>query len=312
VLGVMLLAEPPAASDTFQPSYTHEKRLEILAGIASQAALSVQNDRLQQARLSSERLDRELELAREIQQTFIPSQSRDKPWLTSGQWELATTWRAARHVAGDFYDLIELPGNRLGLVVADVADKGMPAALLMALTRTLLRATAIEEKSPAAVLERVNSLLVPDAKRGMFVTAAYAVLCLESGQLTYANAGHCLPLLHTRNGRLSRLPRGGMALGVVPDLSYGEHTAELAPGDRLVLYSDGITEAFSPLGDMYGEERLIQTLKSSSGGSAQSVLDAVLASVGMFSHNAPQVDDLTLLVLRRAEAPSSTSGVSQP
>ena len=178
----------------------------------------------------------------------------------------------------------------------------MPAALLMALTRTLVRATAIEEASPAAVLARVNNLLVPDAKRGMFVTAAYVVLDLESGRLTYANAGHCLPLLHSTGGPLRTLPKGGMALGVVAGLDFEDHTAELAPGDRLVLYSDGVTEAISPQGDFYGASRLGQILESNTDGSAQSILDAILASVHEFTHDAPPADDLTLLVLRRAEA----------
>jgi serine phosphatase RsbU (regulator of sigma subunit) len=297
VLGVMLLAESQSRSDLLGPHYSYEKRLEIITGIAHQAALTVQNERLQQARLSSERLERELELAREIQQTFIPNHGQGSQ-IGSG-WDVAVTWRAARQVAGDFYDLIELPDNRLGLLVADVADKGMPAALLMALTRTLIRATALEETSPAAVLSRVNNLLVPDAKRGMFVTAAYAVLCLESGQLTYANAGHCLPLLHSCTGQLRRLPKGGMALGVVAGLSFEDHTAELAQGDRLVLYSDGVTEAFSPQGDMYGEDRLHQVLESNTSCSAQTVLDAILTSVYGFTHNAPLTDDLTLLVLHR-------------
>ncbi|MFL7807077.1 MAG: PP2C family protein-serine/threonine phosphatase, partial [Anaerolineae bacterium] len=300
VLGVMLLAEPRNASGGLRPHYSQEKRSEIITGIAHQAALAVQNERLQQARLSSERMARELELAREIQQTFIPaSQLVDR--VDSG-WDVAVTWQAARQVAGDFYDLIELPGKRLGLIVADVADKGMPAALLMALTRTLVRATAIEEASPAAVLARVNNLLVPDAKRGMFVTAAYVVLDLESGKLIYANAGHCLPLLHSTGSQLRRLPKGGMALGVVAGLDFEEHSAQLAPGDRLVLYSDGVTEAMSPQGDLYGEGRLGQILESHTDGSAQSVLDAILASVHEFTHNAPPADDLTLLVLRRAEA----------
>jgi sigma-B regulation protein RsbU (phosphoserine phosphatase) len=303
VLGVMLLAEPQEASDALRPNYSQEKRLEIITGIAHQAALTIQNERLQQARLSSERLERELELAREIQQTFIPN-NRIVEQVDSG-WDIAVKWRAARQVAGDFYDLIELPGKRLGLIVADVADKGMPAALLMALTRTLVRATALEEASPASVLARVNNLLVPDVKRGMFVTAAYAVLCLDSGHLIYANAGHCLPLLHPCDGPLRQLPKGGMALGVVGGLEFEDQSAELAPGDRLVLYSDGVTEAFSPQGEMYGEGRLIQVIERNAHSPAQAVLDAVLGSVHGFTHNAPPDDDLTLLVLRRAERPAA-------
>jgi sigma-B regulation protein RsbU (phosphoserine phosphatase) len=124
--------------------------------------------------------------------------------------------------------------------------------------------------------------------------------------LTYANAGHCLPLLHSHTGQLQTLPKGGMALGVMPDLQFEEYFAELAPGDRLVFYSDGVTEAFSPQGDMYGDERLQQVLNSNRGGSAQSALDAILTSVYAFSHNAPPADDLTLLVLRRSDAQQST------
>jgi serine phosphatase RsbU (regulator of sigma subunit) len=301
----MLLAEPQHDPSGLRLHYSQEKRLEIITGIAHQAALTVQNERLQQARLSSERMARELELAREIQQSFIPA-NHLVDQVDSG-WDVAVTWRAAHQVAGDFYDLIELPGKHLGLIVADVADKGMPAALFMALTRTLVRATAIEEASPAAVLARVNNLLVADAKRGMFVTAAYVVLDLESGQLTYANAGHCLPLLQSSSGQLRTLPKGGMALGVVAGLHFEEHSAELAPGDRLVLYSDGVTEAISPQGDFYGQERLRQRLESSTDGSAQSVLDAILASVYGFTHDAPLADDLTLLVLRRSEASPRTT-----
>jgi serine phosphatase RsbU (regulator of sigma subunit) len=296
VLGAMLFAMP--ATDVVTGA--SEKRIEIITGIAQQAALAVQNERFQQERVGREQLERELELAREIQQIFIP---RTLPHLQG--WELDAIWHAARQVAGDFYDLIELPGKRLGVIVADVADKGMPAALFMALTRTLVRATALEELSPAAVLGRVNDLLVPDAQRGMFVTAAYAVLCTETGAVTYANAGHCLPLHVSRTGRVKRLPKGDMALGVVAGLRLAEHSTTLEPGDSLVLYTDGVTEAFSPAGDLFGVERLQEVLRRADNYSAQSVLEAVLSSVHAFSDHAPATDDLTLVILRRtAQEPS--------
>jgi serine phosphatase RsbU (regulator of sigma subunit) len=281
---------------------TYEKRIEIMTGIAHQAAMAIQNERFQQERLGRERLEREIQLAREIQQIFIP---RQLPQLHD--WELAAMWRAARQVAGDFYDLIELPDKRLGLVVADVADKGMPAALFMALTRTLVRAAATEETSPAAVLVRVNDLLVPDAQHGMFVTAAYAILSLETGELRYANAGHCLPLVLRSGSRApERLPKGGTALGVLADLSLQEHTTTVAPGDSLILYTDGITEAFSPRGELFGERRLLRVMQRSvqtrNGCSAQALLETLLASVQTFTKNAPASDDLTAVVLRRIPA----------
>ncbi|MBS3784168.1 MAG: GAF domain-containing protein, partial [Anaerolineae bacterium] len=170
VLGVMLVSE----SD--QRRGFGERRLEIITGIAQQAAMAVQNDLLQQEMAERERLERELQLAHEIQETFMPEHLPDPPG-----WELVVTWRAARQVAGDFYDVFELPDRRLGLVIADVADKGMPAALFMALTRTLMRAASAEERSPADALARVNDLLVPDAQHGMFVTGVYAIVSVETG-----------------------------------------------------------------------------------------------------------------------------------
>lgn len=291
VLGAMVLEEADA------PSRSRERRLDIITGIAHQAALAVQNDRLQREMAERERLERELQLAHEIQQTFMPRQLPDLPG-----WELAFAWRAARQVAGDFYDFFELPGGRLGLVIADVADKGMPAALFMALTRTVMRAAALEAMSPAAVLAHVNDLLVPDAHQGMFVTAIYAVLSLDSGELVYVIAGHNLPLWLRSDARgLECLDTGGMALGVLEGLQFEEHAVSLKPGDCLVFYTDGITEAFSPQDDIYGEGRLRAAIQAADGSSAQAILDAIDASVAAFTGGAPPSDDQTLMVLQRAK-----------
>jgi len=291
LLGVMLV-EDVASLPRFR-----QRRLEIITGIAQQAALAVQNDHLRREMAERERLERELQLAREIQQTFLPDRPPDVPG-----WELAVVWRAARQVAGDFYDFFELPEDRLGLVIADVADKGMPAALFMALTRALVRAAALEESSPAVALERVNELLVPDARRGMFVTAVYGVLSLKSGQLTCANAGHHPPLVwRARRQKLEPLGKGGMALGVLAGTSLGEQSTFIEPGDYLIFYTDGITEALSPAGDFYGEERLRATIRGAAGeGSAQTMLDAIEASVAAFVGDSAPSDDITIMVLRRA------------
>ncbi len=289
VLGIMLMGEAG------ESSHFGERRLEIITGIAQQTALAVQNDRLQEEMAERQRLERELELAREIQQTFLPSQLPHLPG-----WELAVTWRAARQVAGDFYDVFELPGGRLGLVIADVADKGMPAALFMALTRTLMRAAALEEESPAGALARVNDLLVPDAQRGMFVTAIYAVLSLKTNELAYANAGHYPPLLwRSETGELERFGKGGMALGVLGGVQLEDRVIPLEPGDYVILYTDGITEAFSPEGDIYGEERLRASVRAAAADSAQAMLDAIDDAVVTFVGEGAPSDDLTLEVLRR-------------
>lgn len=289
VLGVMLVEE----SSPF--GRFRERRVEIITGIAQQAALAVQNDLLQQEMAEREQLERELQLAREIQQTFLPNQLPRLPG-----WELAFTWQAARQVAGDFYDFFELPGGRLGLVIADVADKGMPAALFMVLTRALVRAAALENESPAAALARVNDLLLPDAQHGMFVTVVYAVLSLETGQLAYAVAGHNLPLLwRLRSQELEQFDRGGMALGVLEGVHLEDRVVSLEPGDQVIFYTDGITEAFSPEAGIYGEERLWTTIRASDSGSAQAMLRAIDDSVAAFVGDSPPSDDITLMVLRR-------------
>ena len=184
-------------------------------------------------------------------------------------------------MGGDFYDLIELPNERIGLFIADVADKGMPAALFMALTRTLMRAAVLQTDSPAEALRQVNDLLYPDCEQGMFVTAVYGVLDLKTGKFTYANAGHNPPLaIAVRRGspdpvvEIDRLTRTGIALGVIEHAEMTERSITLLPGQTLVLYTDGVTESFSPAGEMYGEERLLQMLTASAFASASASASA--------------------------------------
>ncbi len=161
-------------------------------------------------------------------------------------WELAARWKTARQVGGDFYDVIELPNRKLGIIIADVADKGVPAALFMALTRTLVRAAAIEASSPAEALQRVNDLLMPDTRQGMFVTGVYAVLDQETGEFTYANAGHNPPFWIRNDGQIEKLTRTGIALGVTEANLMTQRTVRIASGESVLLYTDGVTEAFSP------------------------------------------------------------------
>jgi serine phosphatase RsbU (regulator of sigma subunit)/putative methionine-R-sulfoxide reductase with GAF domain len=271
------------------------RRIEIINGIAQQAALAIQNDLLQKEMVVRERLETEVQLARQIQQTFLPTTLPTFP-----AWQISARWLTARQVGGDFYDVIELPNGRLGLFIADVADKGVPAALFMAVTRTLVRAAVIETSSPAEALTRVNALLMPDTQQGMFVTAVYAVLDMESGLLTYANAGHNPPFWV--NGDLSqvhKLTRTGIALGASDNAAMTERTIQIESGDSLLLYTDGLTEAFSPEGEMFGETRLEQVLQTSQMTTTDDLLKSVEASVNEFIQSTPLGDDLTMLALRR-------------
>ncbi len=311
VLGVMLVEEPEVDSMGGREGgralrSLRKKRLEIITGITQQAALAIYNERLQMQTVEQGRLERELQLARDIQRTFLPEHLPVLPG-----WDLAALWRTAREVGGDFYDVFELPGRRLGLVIADAADKGLPAALYMTLVRTLVRATIREFDSPGAVLGRVNEVLTPDTREGMFVTIFYAVLSADDGQLVYANAGHNPPLLLRSNTlEIDRLIRTGMAVGVEMENPILEYQIALKPGDTLVCYTDGLTEAFSPDGEMYGETRLQTTLQAEVDWveepgegqgftTAQETLEAIDESVSIFSGDAPAQDDMTLMVVKR-------------
>ena len=270
------------------------RRLEIITGIAQQAALAIQNDLLQKEMVVRERLETEVQLARQIQQTFIPE------FLPEFEnWELDARWKTARQVGGDFYDVFDLPDNCLGLFIADVADKGVPAALFMALTRTLVRAAVIESASPADAMKRVNDLLIPDTRQGMFVTAVYAVLNMNTNELTYVNAGHNPPLWIKHNGELERLTRTAIALGVVIGEPVEQRTITLETGDSVLLYTDGLTESFNYDGAFYGEQRLTDAIVTNQCSSAHDLLDVVEKSLLDFVQDMPPADDLTMLVLRR-------------
>jgi serine phosphatase RsbU (regulator of sigma subunit)/putative methionine-R-sulfoxide reductase with GAF domain len=270
------------------------RRLEIITGIAQQAALAIQNDLLQKEMVVRERLETEVQLARQIQQTFIPE---SLPRFSD--WDLAARWKTARQVGGDFYDVFELPNGQLGLFIADVADKGVPAALFMALTRTLVRAAVIESQSPAEAMKRVNDLLIPDTRQGMFVTAVYAVLDMDKSELTYVNAGHNPPLWVKHNGEVQRLTRTAIALGVVTGEPVNQCTIKFESGDSLFLYTDGLTESFNNEGIFFGEDRLLEAIKMNTCSFASELLDMVEKALLDFVQDMPPADDLTMLVLRR-------------
>ncbi|HEU4744571.1 MAG TPA: SpoIIE family protein phosphatase, partial [Anaerolineales bacterium] len=286
--GVMLIEEAPGGLRF------RARRLEIITGIAQQAALAIQNDLLQKEMVVRERLETEVQLARQIQQTFIPESLPQFP-----DWELSARWKTARQVGGDFYDVFDLPNQRLGLFIADVADKGVPAALFMALTRTLVRAAVTELEAPAEAMKRVNDLLIPDTKQGMFVTAVYAVLDMEKKELTYVNAGHNPPLWIKCDGGVERLMRTGVALGAAEEVTYTQRVIPLEKDDSILLYTDGLTESFNNEGEFFGEERLRDAIQANLCSSASDLLDVVEKSLLNFVQDMPAADDLTMLVLRR-------------
>lgn len=288
LFGVMLIEE------TENGRRFRSRRIEIINGIAQQAALAIQNDLLQQEMVVRERLETEVQLARQIQQTFIPQSLPAHP-----AWQLAARWRTARQVGGDFYDVIELPNKKLGIFIADVADKGMPAALFMALTRTLIRAAVIETDSPAEALRRVNDLLLPDTQQGMFVTAVYGELDMEQGKFTYVNAGHNPPIWVKANGEIEKLTRTAIALGVMEQPNIQERTISISVGDKFFLYTDGLTEAFSSEGELFGDARLMQALASTQAHTSDEVIETVEEHLNEFIGLVPLGDDLTMLAIRR-------------
>jgi len=293
VLGAMLIE----AED--KVSRGQDKRVDIITGIAHQTALAIQNDRLQQEMAKNQNMERDIRLAREIQQGLLPSAMPNLPG-----WEIAVTYRAAREVGGDFYDFVELPGDRLGLVIADVADKGLPAAIFMVLTRALVHATSQGSLSPGATLTRVNDLLVPDARNGMFVTAAYAIVSWRTGEVTYASAGHNPPLVRrVETNEVERLDgRHGIALGALEDVILHDARASIGYGDYLVLYTDGVTEAYSTSQDaFFGETRFLEAVRSAPAESARMMLESVMCAIDQFVGDMPPSDDLTLLVLHRVD-----------
>ncbi len=244
-----------------------------------------------------QKVAQELALAGEIQASFLPDVLPD----VAG-WQLAATLEPARETSGDFYDFIHLPNGRLGIVIADVADKGMGAALYMALSRTLIRTYAIEyDTQPDLVFSVANHRILVDSHTKLFVTVFYGILDPMTGRLTYCNAGHNPPyLLSTQNkDTVQSLRRTGMPLGIFEDVTWTQDSVQLAPGDVLVLYTDGIPEAQDRQEVFFGEKRLLEIVQGNLGRSAQAIQHALMAEVHRFMGDAPRLDDITLMVVIR-------------
>ncbi|MCY3665691.1 MAG: SpoIIE family protein phosphatase [Gemmatimonadetes bacterium] len=242
-------------------------------------------------------LQNELSVANKMQQSILPTS-----FPTGSGFEIFGSMKPARDVGGDFFDVLSLEDGRIGLVVADVSDKGVPAALFMMSSRTLLKGSAIGLDSPGKVLSEVNQLLQEENDAAMFVTVFYATFDPETGELAYANGGHNTPLVVHADGSSTVIPpTGGVALGVVPGFPYEESSMTLQPGDRVVLYTDGVTEAENDQGDQFELERLCEIFTDGTPMDAHATNEAVFAAVEAFAGDAPQFDDVTCLTLRRSE-----------
>jgi sigma-B regulation protein RsbU (phosphoserine phosphatase) len=274
----------------------HQSDLNLLTSFAAMAGIALDNARLHRIEVQNARLERELSMAHEIQRSLLP---RRLPALPG--YDVAASWQSAREVAGDFYDVFKLDDERLGVVIADVADKGVGAALFMAVARSLLRGNAVATPNPIDTIAQANRLmLMEDSETGMFVTVYYTVFT-RGGKAIGVNAGHNLPLLYrSRTRQIEWLPKGGWAMGWFDNMPLNQCPIELEPGDVLVYYTDGLTEAENEQGQAFGENRLARTVREAAADnlSAVSILNRIDSAVDTFTGNAPLFDDLTMVVVR--------------
>lgn len=294
VLGVVLLGRRAG-----QAMFTASDQ-KLLMALSSQGAMALERAWLHQQEIKRQRLEEELAIGQRIQLSLLPEACPTIPG-----WEFAATYRAAQQVGGDYYDFFALPEapHRLGLVIADVTNKGVPAALMMAFSRAIIRTEAMRGHNPAAVLEQANRLIAQDNRSQLYLSAFYATLDTLSGQLTYTSGGHDHPLWYrAAAGECRELVARGMILGAFERVSLEEHAIELAPGDLLVFYTDGVTEAMDAGDQLFDEERLRATVMAHAGASAGQMLQAIVNAVEAFIGDTPPSDDFTLFVVKRQGA----------
>jgi sigma-B regulation protein RsbU (phosphoserine phosphatase) len=282
--------------------------LDLLTAIASSAAVAIENARLYQVAVEKGRMERELSVAREVQASLLPRQT---PYLDG--WEFAAVWQPAREVAGDFYDFISVdlnlakaqategrtPLQGWGVVIADVSDKGMPAALFMALSRSIVRASVANAPLPSEGIAHANRLICADATNGMFVTLFFAQFSPEMDEVVYVNAGHNPPLLYRADkNELTELTRTGMALGIVEGARYDQHSVQLNAGDFILLYTDGVTDALNAEGHEFGMESLRRVVLDHRNAPAAELVKALDQALSSFSGASAPFDDITILVAK--------------
>jgi serine phosphatase RsbU (regulator of sigma subunit)/putative methionine-R-sulfoxide reductase with GAF domain len=278
--------------------HSGQRRLDILTGVAYQSALAIETARLQAEAIAAQGYEREIQVAREIQHSLLPERAPD-----IDGWSLSAYYRPARLVGGDFYDFIPLSNGCFALVIADVADKGIPAAMFMTVCRTLIRGVASSQNTPQKTLERVNTLLVRDSRSDLFFTCWFGILNPETGLLVYSSGGHNPPLLVRANGQVEELRVKGMALGIFEPVPLNQGEVILQPEDILVAYTDGLTEA--PRKDMveFGETDLYVNAIKYRHLNAEKIVQKIISAVDRFTQGQPAFDDLTLFILKRNANP---------
>lgn len=282
-----------------KPGGFSQDDLDLLLTFSSSAAFAIENARLYKVAVEKGRLERELQVARQVQSSLLPQTTPRIPG-----WDLAAQWLPAREVAGDYFDffVLEQPPGALGLVIADVADKGMPAALFMVDVRSTLRASMYAALQPVDGIVRANALICADSPDGMFVTLFYGQVSAADNTLTYVNGGHNPPFwVKTSSQEPEVLSRTGVAMGVDPGLPYEQKTIALAKGDFLFFYTDGVTDALDPAGQEFGLERLQAAVMAERDQSAVEIVAALEKQLRDFIGRGEPFDDITLLVLKRVD-----------
>jgi sigma-B regulation protein RsbU (phosphoserine phosphatase) len=269
--------------------------LELLGAIAGSAAIAIENARLYQVAVEKGRMERELQMAYRVQSSLIPEATPD-----IAGWKFATHWQPAREVAGDYYDFIPSQNDRMGLVIADVTDKGMPAALFMALTRSIVRACLDQASVPAEGLTKANRFICADSTSDMPVTLFYGLLDPIQGELTYVNAGHNPPIhFRAAQDEFIKLTPTGMFLGFDDEATYEQRLQVIKPGDFVVFYTDGVTDAINAEEQLFGQERFESLLADHRTASAAAILGTIKDAIKDFTGGTAPYDDITLLVAKR-------------
>jgi len=277
-----------------EPRTFDEGEVQLIRSLANQAAVAIENAQLYQQSMEKRRMDRELRVARTIQEQLLP----ERPPEIEG-FDIATASIPCTEVGGDFYDFITLRGNRTAMVIADVAGKGVPGALLMASARAGLRAHLESAEQPREVVRRLNLNLCRDARTGQFVSLFLGVLDTEKEILSYTNAGHNPPLV-MRGGEIVELDEGGLVLGADEGEVYEEGAVSLRKADVVVFYTDGVTEALNQREDIFGTDRLLEVIRKSALKSAEEIIAGIRKAIREFVGPVPQSDDITLIVVRVA------------
>src|SRR5213592_1956933 len=292
-MGVLALGNGPS-----HPSFT-QSDFVVFKSIAEQSAFALYNAIIYSEANEKKRLDHDLEIARDIQRILLPSEA---PAIDG--FQISGINVPARKVSGDYFDYIQVDEERLGVAIADVSGKGVPASLIMAICRSVLRAEAARNPSPADVLRKVNRQLYPDIKEDMFISMAYLILNHQHDGVTLARAGHDAPLWYKRQSEtVMPVKSPGMVVGIDSGSVFDRLTVDFAVplerDDCLVLYTDGVTETLNPKGDEFGLDRTMQSVRASANDGAQAIVKKIIGDVRDFTGSAPQNDDITLIAIRK-------------